>query len=187
MQETDTDCGEYYLSAIELEDKEAYAEYLNDKVFNETLHFIPYPYTEIDAKRWIEHIRSRRMNLKDWTLAIRKSSDNKLIGEIGIYHSQLGSNGAVEISYWLAKHHWGQGIVTQAMLAFLDYCFEELDINCIFARVFDNNRRSWRVLEKTGFTFQGTFYNHLSKDDKYLNDRVYKILKDDWVKFNEIN
>ncbi|EFH83810.1 GNAT family N-acetyltransferase [Ktedonobacter racemifer] len=56
-----------------------------------------------------------------------------------------------EVTYWLGKSYWGQGIATQALTAFLDI----VQVRPIFARVAKDNLASRRVLEKCGFTICG--------------------------------
>jgi len=52
-----------------------------------------------------------------------------------------------EISYWLGREFWGQGVATRALLAFLD---EDKD-RPLYARVAKDNLASIRVLEKCDF------------------------------------
>jgi RimJ/RimL family protein N-acetyltransferase len=56
-----------------------------------------------------------------------------------------------EVTYWLGKSYWGQGVATQALTAFL----ESVQVRPIFARVAKDNLASRRVLEKCGFTVCG--------------------------------
>jgi RimJ/RimL family protein N-acetyltransferase len=55
--------------------------------------------------------------------------------------------GLPEISYWLGKEFWGQGIATQALKAFL----EILTVRPVYAHAAADNQASIRVLEKCGF------------------------------------
>ena len=56
-----------------------------------------------------------------------------------------------EVTYWLGKSYWGQGIATRALTAFLDM----VQVRPIFGRVAKDNHASRRVLEKCGFTICG--------------------------------
>ena len=56
-----------------------------------------------------------------------------------------------EVTYWLGKSYWGQGIATQALTALLDI----VQVRPIFACVAKDNLASRRVLEKCGFTVCG--------------------------------
>ncbi len=52
-----------------------------------------------------------------------------------------------EVSYWLGKEHWGRGIATAALAAFLGVVAERP----LYGRCAADNRGSRRVLEKCGF------------------------------------
>jgi len=59
--------------------------------------------------------------------------------------------GHPEVSYWLGKDYWGQGIATRALAAFLCHVRERP----LYARAARDNRASLRVLHKCGFTITG--------------------------------
>ena len=55
--------------------------------------------------------------------------------------------GEREVSYWLGKKFWGQGIATRALALYLDIIRERP----LYARAAKDNLGSIRVLEKNGF------------------------------------
>jgi RimJ/RimL family protein N-acetyltransferase len=57
-----------------------------------------------------------------------------------------------EVSYWIGKEFWGQGIATWALSEFLVH---GNPTRPIYARVAKDNRGSLRVLEKCGFAITG--------------------------------
>jgi RimJ/RimL family protein N-acetyltransferase len=59
--------------------------------------------------------------------------------------------GKPEVSYWIGKEYWGQGIATQALSEFLGY----LEARPLYARAAKDNIASIRVLKKCGFTISG--------------------------------
>ncbi|WP_182867051.1 GNAT family N-acetyltransferase [Stieleria mannarensis] len=58
---------------------------------------------------------------------------------------------ACECGWNLAKSHWGQGIMTEALTLLFAQLFEEDPKLLIFASCFTSNQRSRRVIEKLGF------------------------------------
>jgi RimJ/RimL family protein N-acetyltransferase len=56
-----------------------------------------------------------------------------------------------DVGYWIGKEHWGRGIATAALKAFLT----ELEERPLFAHVAEHNLGSIRVLEKCGFASLG--------------------------------
>lgn len=71
--------------------------------------------------------------------------DGQVAGSVSSYEDE----GKPEVTYWLGKEYWGQGIATWALQAFLSHHNQRRPI---YARVAKDNLRSRRVLEKCGFT-----------------------------------
>ena len=59
------------------------------------------------------------------------------------------------IGYVLSDKFWGNGYVPEATKRVLEYAFDELDLNIISVYHFPFNERSKRVIEKSGFKFEG--------------------------------
>jgi RimJ/RimL family protein N-acetyltransferase len=71
------------------------------------------------------------------------TSDSRLVGTIGSWVSE----GATEVTYWIDRTSWGQGIATRALRLHL----EEIPVRPVRARVASDNAGSLRVLQKAGF------------------------------------
>ncbi len=70
--------------------------------------------------------------------------DEKIAGSVLSYEE----DGKPEVSYWLGKEFWGNGICTDALALFIN---DHQLKRPIYARVAKDNLRSQRVLEKCGF------------------------------------
>ena len=73
--------------------------------------------------------------------------NGRVAGSVSSYVDALGP----EVTYWLGKEFWGQGIATRALAAFLGQMTERP----VYARAAKDNAGSLRVLEKCGFTITG--------------------------------
>jgi RimJ/RimL family protein N-acetyltransferase len=74
--------------------------------------------------------------------------DGEIAGTIGSW----GAPGEREVTYWIGRSHWGRGIATCALAAFL-----AVDPSRpLHARAAADNVASRRVLEKCGFRVVGT-------------------------------
>lgn len=60
--------------------------------------------------------------------------------------------GAPEVTYGIAREHWGKGYATEALRAFL----ELVPVRPLLARAASDNGASLRVLEKCGFVITHT-------------------------------
>ncbi len=82
-----------------------------------------------------------------------------------------------EIGYWLGEKYWGQGITTQAVKLVTKYGFEKLGLRRIYAFVFIWNKASAKVLEKSGFKYEGRLKKHAKKGNRFLDDFLYAKIK----------
>jgi RimJ/RimL family protein N-acetyltransferase len=73
-------------------------------------------------------------------------------GQVAGSVSSYEEEGKPEVTYWLGKEYWGQGIATWALKEFLAH---KNQIRPIYARVAKDNLGSRRVLEKCGFKIIG--------------------------------
>lgn len=91
--------------------------------------------------------------------------DNQIAGSVSSYEE----GGVAEITYWLGKAYWGQGIATHALTEFLAKVHT---LRPLRARVAKDNLASLRVLEKCGFTIvgedKGFAYARNAETEEYL-------------------
>lgn len=81
----------------------------------------------------------------DSTITIRTIlAGDEVAGSVTCY---IDEDGRPEVSYWLGRAYWGQGIATAALSELLD----ELTERPLSARAAADNVGSVRVLEKCGF------------------------------------
>jgi RimJ/RimL family protein N-acetyltransferase len=164
----------HFLSPPLPEDRQAAFEHLQEREIYERTLLIPWPYTLKDADEFIEFTAqetAKRGYPLNW--AIRQSS-GAMIGGIGLSLCGRGREHAAEVGYWLAKPHWGQGIVTNAVKAVVEHAFNHLLLERIVATVFCGNHASGRVLEKAGFQLEGGLLRHAYlKDGRYIDGRLY--------------
>ena len=73
-------------------------------------------------------------------------------GQVAGSVSSYEEEGKPEVTYWLGKEYWGQGIATGALAEFLT---QHNTTRPIYARVAKDNLGSRRVLEKCGFKITG--------------------------------
>jgi RimJ/RimL family protein N-acetyltransferase len=72
----------------------------------------------------------------------------RLVGSIACFVIE----GDTEITYWIERSLWGQGIASEALTLFL----QTVQIRPLHARAASDNAGSLRVLQKAGFRITGT-------------------------------
>lgn len=83
-----------------------------------------------------------------------EKATNQVIGFSGLKY--LDDLKIVDLGYRLLPSHWGNGYATESGKAVVDYGFQHLKMDRIFALVFLVNVASVRVLEKIGFQYDQT-------------------------------
>lgn len=81
-----------------------------------------------------------------------------------------GVSNCRELGYVLSKEEWGKGYMTEAAKAVLRYGFEQLDLEMVSINHYSYNNRSRRVIEKCGFTYEGTLRQGVRLYDGRVED-----------------
>ncbi|PYI81176.1 MAG: hypothetical protein DMF05_03925 [Verrucomicrobia bacterium] len=63
--------------------------------------------------------------------------------------------------------------MTEAVTAVTDSCFDNFPLHRISGEVFANNPASVRVLEKSGFIFEGRLKDNVVKEGQVLDSLLY--------------
>lgn len=103
--------------------------------------------------------------------------DGHAVGSIGIFCGSDVYEKSGELGYWLAEEYWGQGIMTEAVKRICREAFEKFDIVRIYAEPYAYNIGSRSVLEKAGFSLEGTMKRAVCKWEKIYDCCIYALLK----------
>ncbi|HOV10133.1 MAG TPA: GNAT family protein [Bacteroidales bacterium] len=167
--------GDVVLRELTKSDIPKLAEYANnEKVSINLRDAFPSPYTEADARRFIEMV-DRQCPRTFFAIAYKGNyaGNISLLPGIDVYKK------SAEIGYFIGEPFWNKGIMTKAVILVTQYGFEHLDIVRIHTGVFDFNKASRRVLEKCGFVKEGVFQKAIFKKNNFYNEIRYALIKDD--------
>jgi ribosomal-protein-serine acetyltransferase len=103
----------------------------------------------------------------------------KLAGNIGMLPVDL-RNRSTEIGYWLDQDAEGKGLVTTACRAFLDHCFNQMNLNRVVIRTAPGNERSQAVAKRLGAIHEGTQRQSIELQGRFIDQEVFSLLKQDW-------
>lgn len=95
-------------------------------------------------------------------------------GQVAGSVSSYEEAGKPEVTYWLGKEYWGQGIATWALGEFLT---QYNRTRPIYARVAKDNLRSRRVLEKCGFTVIGESRGFANARGQEIEEFILELAK----------
>ena len=116
--------------------------------------------------------------MEKWTTLLTDTSINiqtilfngKIAGSIAKYEIE----GTPEITYWIGKDFWGQGIATSALKQFLN--IEK--VRPLYGRVACDNVRSQKVLEKCGFKKIGRDKGFANARNKEIEEIIFKLINE---------
>lgn len=161
-----------------LSDLDSLVKYANNwNVAKNLTDKFPFPYSAADGETFI------KFATKDDPVHIFAIDVNgQAIGGIGIHPQDDIHRKNAELGYWLAEPFWGQGIISSAIKQATSFAFMTYDIDRLFARPFETNTASQRVLEKNGFILEGRFEKVLIKNNERLDELVYAVRRENWKK-----
>lgn len=162
------------LSQLEEKDIPFIVELLQHRIFSDLTSNIPYPYVENDARSWVEMSKEAFENNTGYTFAIR-NKEGQIMGAIGLHDRE---DDKAELGYWIGIPYWNKGYVTEAAKGIIDFGFDELKLNKIFATHFLHNPASGRIMEKIGMKKEAVLIKEVKKDGEYFDLVRYCILKD---------
>ncbi|MCB2061415.1 MAG: GNAT family N-acetyltransferase [Novosphingobium sp.] len=126
------------------EDWEELLALINDETVVRNLAKAPWPYTADDAREFARRAQERLA--PHFLVTLPTAEGTKLIGSAGL--GPQGDN--IELGYWIARSHWGQGYATEAARSVLSLA-AALGHRRVVAHHFTDNPASGRVLLKAGF------------------------------------
>jgi RimJ/RimL family protein N-acetyltransferase len=126
------------------EDASAIYAAVADEAIVRNLAHAPWPYTACDAAQFAELEHSE--HYPNFILMLRTDGAPKLIGSCGLAER----DGEVELGYWIARDHWGQGFAAEAAKAVVGVA-KALGHKKLVAGHYIDNPASGRVLRKVGF------------------------------------
>jgi ribosomal-protein-serine acetyltransferase len=105
--------------------------------------------------------------------------DERIVGEIG-FHRVDWQNRSTSIGYWLASAAQGRGTMTRAVRALVDWAFRGWKLHRVEIHAAPENARSRAVIERLGFTEEGTLRCAERIGERYLDSVVYSMLASEW-------
>jgi RimJ/RimL family protein N-acetyltransferase len=110
----------------------------------EYIHFVQKQYKDFGTGRW----------------AVILKETNEFLGWSGIKFITDEINGHTnfyEIGYRFIEKHWGKGYATEAGKAFVNYAFNEMKVDALYAYADAGNENSRKILEKLGLHYVNSF------------------------------
>lgn len=175
------DAGKYRLRPVTEADIEAIFAYCSDPRMTEFTLWETHERRQ-DSEDYVRqyafgHYRDRIPE----PLAIVKKTDKKdrILGTVGGWWVSR-PDAVMELGYAVGVESQGKGVATEAAQAMIAHLFETYAVERLQARVMSPNAPSLRVLEKLGFTREGSLRSLVNRRDRFWDVDVYSLLRGEW-------
>ncbi len=111
-----------------------------------------------------------------WGVVLKETQE--LIGNVSVVKILDGIDG-LELGWAIGRNYWGNGYTAEAALTMIDYLFDQVGANCIFAGHDVNNPNSGRVMQKCGMKFEGILRQRGRNNQGIVDMAYYSILQSD--------
>ncbi|MDR1564104.1 MAG: GNAT family N-acetyltransferase [Oscillospiraceae bacterium] len=157
-------------------DIDALTEYANNsKIANNLRDGFPNPYTREAGVAFLEDANKNPEKQRIFAIDL----NGEAVGSIGFFLKDGYKRKSAEIGYWLGEPFWRRGIASKSLLLLTRLAFETFDILRLYAEPYAQNIGSRRLLEKCGYTYEGTLRSSVYKNGLIFDSCVYSILKDE--------
>lgn len=169
--------GKFFIRSLLPGDEEAFYRIYSDMELCLASGSLPVKSLE-DAKS-----KLNRMIEMGESFAIVDTQTMKVMGVISVRKDiHRYNNRAYMLGYVLGKEWRGQGIMPRAVTYMMKYLFMNMGADIVTAAHFPGNESSKRVLEKCGFTYEGTLRREYSRfDGQILDSCMYSITFDEYL------
>lgn len=135
-----------HLRPSRTDDASAVLAAIGDQDIVRNLGSAPWPYTLADAEQFV----AAAFNPEEPRLLAFHGDERSQV-LVGVAGLDRMPGGEVELGYWIAKSHWGQGLATELGARMIGIARDELKLTRLTAGYFIDNPASGRVLAKLGF------------------------------------
>ncbi len=101
-----------------------------------------------------------------WILTLKNNGEK--VGTCG-FHCWDEIQKCVDIGYDLQEEYWGQGLMSEAVSAVLDFAKNKMQVRQIRAHIYVDNVNSIRLVERFNFSFKGETEICLFRNNEYLH------------------
>ena len=111
--------------------------------------------------------------------AVTEKNSGECIGQIA-YFLVDSKNHFAEIEYCIGADFQCRGYATEATKAVIGYGFDRMNLHKVQICTKTINKPSKRVIEKCGFTYEGTLRDYFYMDGEYVGRLYFSILRDEY-------
>ncbi len=113
--------------------------------------------------------------------SICRAQDDGMLGHLSLFEFNEQCARA-QIGYGLARRHWGQGFMHEALTTVIDYAFGPFGLRRLEADIDPRNLASVRSLERLGFAREGLLRERWQVGDEISDTLLMGLLASEWTR-----
>ena len=113
-----------------------------------------------------------------WVVCRRE--DARVMGTCSLFHFHE-QNDRAEIGYGLGRTYWGNGHMSEALTALIEYAFAGMDLRRLEADTDPRNAASIRLLERLGFSREGLLRERWVVAGVVSDSLLLGLLRSEWM------
>lgn len=162
----------FRLRAIESKDLSLLQEMMNDSSIEQNVGGWSWPISNKDQVDWYTSYKNSSTEVR---LIIANIHDDTAVGLVALTEIDW-KNRKAEIHIKIASKHRKKHIAYEALNGILQYVFDELGLNLIYAEIIEYNLASAKLFEKLGFEFESKLRQRIYKKGEYHGVLVYSLI-----------
>lgn len=168
--------GVIYLRSLEEEDLDKTHEWFNTSDLFLTMGVMA-PFSKSVQKNWYHDLSKRK---DKFVFAVCLLSNKQHIGNVSLDLVDFLNRNA-RFSIFLAEEDVrGKGYGTRATNILLEYAFNYLNLNKIYAKMDAKRKDVQRYYEKIGFVPEGIMRRHEFRNGEYIDKMIMAIFRETW-------
>ena len=167
------------LRRFEYSDNEAMLKYwiADEKI--QSMYSEPVYTTKEEVKELLDKYIGSYEKEDYYRWAVTEKNSGECIGQTA-YFLVDSKNHFAEIEYCIGADFQCRGYATEATKAVIGYGFDRMNLHKVQICTKTINKPSKRVIEKCGFTYEGTLRDYFYMDGEYVGRLYFSILRDEY-------
>jgi len=144
---------------------------------------VPWPYPQNGAESFLTELLAKVANSETyvWGLTIRQHAAAAEV--IGVIEYRLSDDEDDHRGFWLAEPFWGQGYMTEAVIATQDFIFLDVNAQRIVVMNAESNVGSVKIKERCGAVKINRIPGEYHAGDSWQD--VWEITREKWLSIRE--
>jgi RimJ/RimL family protein N-acetyltransferase len=133
-------------------------------------------FSKNETEEWINRQLKRYDEDGYGYFAVILKETKELIGQVGLMKSEIKNKKVVEIGYIFDNNYWKKGYCIESINECINYAFETLNIQELYATIRPENKSSIKIIEKIEKIGMRKIDSYIKRyDNKEIEHYVYKL------------